>query len=1132
MDAESRSPGDQGLSFAGLTRFLGRQSSAAPAEFGPGDRLGDVTIVRLLGEGGMGRVYEGRQGTPSRTVAIKLMRSGLLSLAAARRFEHEAHILGRLTHPGIARIYSVGTEPMGGGVIPYFVMEHVEDALPITAYAARHDLSTRDRLALFREACRAIAHGHHKGIVHRDLKPGNILVDATGHPKIIDFGVARSTDGDVALTTLHTDAGQLVGTLQYMAPEQFAGTSEDLDIRADVYALGVVLYELLAGRPPYDVARRPLHEVARMVAEVDPAPLSTVDARFRGDLTTIVATCLEKDPERRYSSAAELEADLGRHLRGEAIAATPPRLVDSLVRIARRHRAAAFAAAGVAAALIVGLVGISAFAVRAEHERAAAVRERHRADSASREAVDQLYLANLRALRACVENGNLRMARQVHARNRAIVGDVRPLEMRLLGTELDAALVVLDVDRPVLALAYAPDGGLLTAVVAPPRHETAEPAIWRSFRDRPAASSPRSIRGDAAVFAVAGLHRYARLRESHDGWVAGWLATVRGPGANENGPNAPLATSPTGRLEALPTADNAIRIVDRAGDGADVVVPGSRGRIVQAAFDATGSRIAIQWASGRLALWDTSGRQITACGDADERVEWFAFSPDGGRLAVVTSRDSARAIRVRDSADGRLLATVRKVRLGITTPALPLFAFSPDGERLVTASAGNDLEVWDVTRDASLVTLPGPAAACTALAWSPDGRQIAGGATNGHIRLWAAAGPPAPRDLLGHDATITALAFRPDGDSLASGSQDGTIRVWSGSSATPLAVLPDVRGMTAAAFSPDGEVLAVAPRDSGGVELWDARAVTRMCRLPGPGGIVSQVAFSPDGAVVAAACGVPAGGGEVRVWRRDTGAPLATLGGHRRGTVTMSFSPDGARLVTACGDGSVAVWDPRIGRRCMATDPGDSIHDLAPVFGLGGERIAYASRRLLDAATGDTLAMLPPQGKVTCLAVSPDGRTLAGGMAFGSVYLDDFATGARRLPLMAHVDRVRAIAFSPDGTRLLTGSLDGTARLWDVGDGSEILAFLGHEGGVETVGFTPDGGRVLTGSMDGTARVWDVATGNELCDLPNSREFPRALALSPDGARVAAAGTSGPVRIWGLSNADVIRARQAVSARP
>jgi len=356
------------------------QGSFAAEPYLIGTQIADVTIVRLIAEGGMGRVYEGRQDKPGRAVAVKIIKPGLVSQRLLKRFAYEAEMLGRLRHPGIAQIYSVGTHDTGGMTLPYFVMEYIPDAKTLIQFANDNRLSTHERLELFRKVCDAVAHGHQKGVIHRDLKPGNIVVDASGQPKVIDFGVACTTDGDVTLTSMHTDVGALIGTLQYMSPEQFDADPNDLDVRLDVYSLGVVLYELLTGKPPYDVRQRAIHEIARVVREDDPTPISSLNKSLRRDVAIIAGKCLEKNRQRRYSSAAELGGDVARYLAGDAITAAPPSFLDAVARLARRHRAAATTVAGIAASLVAAVIGISLFAIRAERARQEAVAQRQEAD--------------------------------------------------------------------------------------------------------------------------------------------------------------------------------------------------------------------------------------------------------------------------------------------------------------------------------------------------------------------------------------------------------------------------------------------------------------------------------------------------------------------------------------------------------------------------------------------------------------------------------------------------------------------------------------------------------------------------------------------------------------------------------
>ena len=327
--------------------------------------IGRYRILSRIGEGGMGVVYEAEQDQPRRTVALKVIKSGLSDPKMVRRFEHELLALGRLQHPGIAQVYEAGSGETGFDPQPYFAMEFIRGQ-PLLEYADANQLFVRQRLDLMAKLCEAVHYAHQHGIIHRDLKPGNILVDETGQPKILDFGVARITD-DNARMTHQTDLGQIVGTLAYMSPEQVMADPLELDTRSDVYALGVVLYQLLAARLPYKVSPR-LPEAVRTIQEEEPTPLSTISSAYRGDIETIVGKALEKDKTRRYSSAAELAADIQRYLRDEPIMARPASTIYQMQKFARRHRPLVFGVAAVFVVLVAGIIVSTQEAVRANRE--------------------------------------------------------------------------------------------------------------------------------------------------------------------------------------------------------------------------------------------------------------------------------------------------------------------------------------------------------------------------------------------------------------------------------------------------------------------------------------------------------------------------------------------------------------------------------------------------------------------------------------------------------------------------------------------------------------------------------------------------------------------------------------------
>jgi serine/threonine protein kinase len=349
--------------------------------------LGGIRIERLIGEGGMGAVYEARQERPDRRVALKILRSPLATPGQIARFEFESQILARLKHPGIAQVFESGMHRDAAGTTPWFAMELIESAEPITRWAARRKGESgwsketlQGAISRFLDVCDAVQHGHQQGIIHRDLKPANILIDAASRVRVIDFGIAKMIDTDDAPTRALTSS--ITGTLAYMAPEVFARgieASAAPDTRGDIYSLGVVLYELLVGRVPLDVAKLPLFEATEQIAHAQPVRPGTLDSFVNGDLDAVVLKSLAKDPAQRYQSLADFAKDLRRYLAGEAVDARPPTLRYQLRVFARRHRTLVSTGGLIAATLLVA-TGVSVRFAMIANQRATEARLQDRGE--------------------------------------------------------------------------------------------------------------------------------------------------------------------------------------------------------------------------------------------------------------------------------------------------------------------------------------------------------------------------------------------------------------------------------------------------------------------------------------------------------------------------------------------------------------------------------------------------------------------------------------------------------------------------------------------------------------------------------------------------------------------------------
>jgi tetratricopeptide (TPR) repeat protein len=498
--------------------------TAAPAP----PRIGRYCIVRLLGEGGMGTVYEAEQDNPRRAVALKVIRPGLVSPELLRRFAREAQILGRLHHPGIAQVYDAGVA-VGGQ--PYFAMELIA-GVPLDRYANEHALDAPGRLELLARVCDAVQHAHESGVIHRDLKPSNILVEASGQPRVLDFGVARAADAGLTAGGGRTEAGQLIGTLSYMSPEQACGDPSALGPLSDVYALGVILYELLAHRLPYSLDGLPLHEAARVICEQEAARLGLLDGRLRGDVETIAAKALEKEPPRRYGSAAELAADIRRHLCHEPIRARPPSALYQLGKFVRRHKALVITTVAFLAVLLVGGAMTAWQAVQlAQAERDQAVKQgQAERDQARRSRDVQDALAKAAALReqarkAAGDEGQWAEARAEARKAEGLVqgGPVEPglaERVKVLRDELDeeqaGSRLVARLDRIRLLQAEVNVKKNLFAL------ERSLPKYRQTFADyglRPTATTPAE--------AAALLRRRPAVRDTVVAGLDDWLAVAR-----------------------------------------------------------------------------------------------------------------------------------------------------------------------------------------------------------------------------------------------------------------------------------------------------------------------------------------------------------------------------------------------------------------------------------------------------------------------------------------------------------------------------------------------------------------------------------------------------------------------------
>ncbi len=982
------------------------------------DRIGPYRVLDRLGEGGMGTVYLAEQDHPRRRVALKMIRPGVLSRGLLRRFKFEADVLGRLQHPGIAQIHEAGEVSTEAGRQPYFAMEYVE-GVEMRGYARQHDLGTRARLELMARVCDAVQHAHQRGIVHRDLKPENVLVveapsaaaaDAgadlagIGQPKVLDFGVARATDSDIQLTTVRTDVGQLVGTITYMSPEQVCGDSAALDNRSDIYALGAMLYELLAGRPPFDLRHTSIPEAARMIREEEPTRLGSIRTVFRDEIDTIVTKALDKDRIRRYQTAAEMAADIRRYLADQPITAHPPSTFYQLRKFAKRNRGLVTGLAAAVIILIAGVITSATLAVRAVRGEKRAQVEEQQATLNEAAARWSAYRANVAAADAVADTDPFRALDQLEAAPEEHRGwEWRHLASRL-NTEI-ASHACAGHRSHVAVVARRADGEMIAALGRDGAVELTNLltgdtlAIFRDARDlaalclSPGASHlAASIEGDnkLIIWDVLTQSRTVTLP------VAGDLARR-------------TRFSPDGSLIAFMAEDQVLTVAET--DTGNI-----RMRLSELedwrdetpyAFDAKGQRLAFVERRRKLRVVTTDGHWLAEVRLPTDGIS-LAFNPDGSFLAV-GMRD--RYVSVHDANTLQLVNTLQ----GHAGPVRGV-AFSQDGAYLASASTDQTTRIWDMATG-QLVRTIGEGFR-SSLVFSGDDVLLAGMTAAG-VSVWAW-----QRDarlvLHGHERYVYRVTFNPDPrlpDLLASSAWDETVRLWDIWGGGPVAVVRATYPWKALGFTPDGSrLIGYDGEDSAQVAVWEPVTATRLVsprteadsrlfevildrerdvwsRLHDAAGL-EQVyggrTTSSDGKLRAELVDT-----EIRVFKVNTNpnelVQCIETGAERYSSIR--FSPDCALLAVCRKDVGVRVWD------------------------LG---------------TGEELATLTGHiGEVYSFAFSPNGSRIASCGNDGNIIIWDTDRFEQVGLLRGHKNYVYTVTFSPDGTMLASASGDGTVRIWD-----------------------------------------------------------------------------------------------------
>ncbi len=919
-----------------------------------GKQFGPYRVLALLGHGGMGSVWlaERADGLFTRQVALKLVHPALKSRVMSERFAREREILASLNHPNIARLLDAGFAEDGQS---YLALDYVAGT-PLTTYCDERRLSVRERLELFRQVLSALQYAHAHLVIHRDLKPANILVTEEGQVQLLDFGIAKLLSEGEAKETELTQLGGRAMTPDYAAPEQIAGAP--ITTAADVYALGVMLYELLTGERPYKLKRDSRGALEEAILQADPvAPSRTalqaaaatrattakkLASTLRGDLDTIVIKALKKSPAERYATANAFGEDVARYLRGDVVLAQPDSVGYRALKFARRHRVGIAAAGVLLLTLAGGLAATSYEAKIAAVQRDAAAVQRDAALQAQSRLLTEAAAQHLKDSDVAGAQGiilevltNPEFAQGHTPAAISVFQDIRAA---------DADFAVLSGHGGhVISAAYSPDG---TRIVTASADKTAR--IWDARTGREltvlsghgdsvesAAYSP-----DGSRIVTASDDKTARIWDARTGRE---LAVLSGHGDNVES----AAYSPDGTRIVTTSYDKTARLWDARTGRELAVLSGHGDSVYSAAYSPDGTRIVTASYDKTARVWDArTGAQLTVLSGHGDSLESAAYSPDGAR--IVTASDDKTA-RIWDARTGAQLAVLSGHGDRVNSAA-----YSPDGTRIVTASYDKTARIWDARTGRELTVLSGHGGYVISAAYSPDGARIVTASADKTARLWDARTGAQLAVLSGHGGFVMSAAYSPDGTRIVTASYDKTARIWDARTGRELAMLSGHGNFVySAAYSPDGSRIVTASDDKT-ARIWDARTGAQLTVLSGHGDFVNSAAYSPDGArIVTASADKTA-----RLWDARTGAQLTVLSGHGDSVESAAYSPDGARIVTASYDRTARIWDARTGRELtVLSGHGDRVHSAA--YSPDGASIVTASldktARIWDAHVPATL---------------------------------------------------------------------------------------------------------------------------------------------------------------------------------